>query len=257
MDFTMKPLLIDMDGVLRLGKNPAGGLKEFIEFINNSGMPACIISNSTLSSAVQFKEFFVRNNVEVNFPIMTCADATYNYVKEKYKSAIVYCSEPVCSMFNEFKTGGRPEAVVIGDMGKVWDFKILNEIFVHVFNGADLIAMQKNRYWKTPEEGLLLDVGPFVKAIEYAAEKESVLVGKPSKVFFEMGMKQINASFDDGFLMLGDDLETDIKPARQFGGEGILIYTGKTSYPLSENSKIKPKYETKDLFEVIELLKKM
>ena len=102
----MKPLLIDMDGVLRIGKNPAKGLKEFIEFINNSEIPACIISNSTLSSAVQFKEFFTDNYVEVNFPIMTCADAAYNYVKEKYKTAAVYCSEPVRSMFDEFKTNG-------------------------------------------------------------------------------------------------------------------------------------------------------
>lgn len=253
----MKPLLIDMDGVLRIGKSPANGLKEFIEFINNSKIPACIISNSTLSSAAQFKEFFINNNVEINFPVMTCADATYNYIKEKYKSAAVYCSKPVRSMFDEFKTGDKPEAVVIGDMGKVWDFKILNEIFVKVFNGADIIAMQKNRYWKTPEEGLLLDVGPFVKAIEYASEKEAVLIGKPSKVFFEMGMKQINASFKNGFFMLGDDLENDIKSAQQFGGEGILIYTGKTSYPLPEDSKIKPNYETRNLFEVIELLQQL
>ena len=253
----MKPLLIDMDGVLRIGNSPADGLKEFIEFIQNSKIPACVISNSTLSNAVQFKEFFLRNNAEVNFPVMTCADAAYNYVKENYKTAEVYCSEPVRSMFDEFKTAGEPEAVVIGDMGKAWDFKILNEIFVKVYNGADLIAMQKNRFWKTPEDGLLLDVGPFVKAIEYASGKESVLIGKPSKVFFEMGMKQIDASFKNGFLMLGDDLENDIESAQRLGGEGILIYTGKTKFPLKENSKVKPNYEAKDLLGVIELLKQL
>lgn len=55
--------------------------------------------------------------------------------------------------------------------------------------------------------------------------------------------------------MLGDDLEVDIKPAQEYGGEGILIYTGKTSHPLAKNSKIKPDYETQNLFEVIEILK--
>lgn len=251
----MKPLLIDMDGVLRLGKSPARGLKEFIKYVNGSERPACIISNSTLSSAVQFMEFFDRNNIVVKFPVMTCADAAYNYVKENYNTAAVYCSEPVRSMFKEFETDNNPEAVVIGDMGKEWDFKILNEIFVHVFNGADIIAMQKNKYWKTPEDGLLLDVGPFVKAVEYASGKEAVLIGKPSKVFFEMGMKQINAKFEEGFYMLGDDLENDIESAQNYGGEGILIYTGKTSYPISDNSNIKPNYEIKDLFEAVELLK--
>ncbi|MBU2492038.1 MAG: HAD hydrolase-like protein [Bacteroidetes bacterium] len=253
----MKPLLIDMDGVLRIGQNPAKGLKEFIGFINESGITACILSNTTLSNAAQFKEFFNNNNIEVNFPVMTCADAAYNYVKEKYKTAAVYCSEPVRSMFREFETEGMPEAVVIGDMWKAWDYKILNEIFIKVFNGAHLIAMQKNRYWKTQEDGLLLDVGPFVSAIEYATEKEAVLIGKPSKIFFEMGMKEINCSLNEGFLMLGDDLENDIFSAQKLGGKGILIYSGKTSFPLPEKSKIKPDYETKDLFEVIELLKKL
>ncbi|KAB2843864.1 MAG: HAD hydrolase-like protein [Melioribacteraceae bacterium] len=252
----MKPLLIDMDGVLRIGKSPANGLKEFIEFINNSGIPSCIISNTTLSNAVQFKEFFIKNNVEVNFPVMTCADAAYNYVKEKYKTVAAYCSEPVKSMFDEFKIDGQPEAVVIGDMWKNWDFKILNEIFVKVYNGADIIAMQKNRFWQTPEEGLLLDVGPFVSAIEYATGKESVLIGKPSKIFFEIGLKQINANLENGFLMLGDDLEVDIKPAQDYGGEGILIYSGKTTQQMQKNSIINPDYETENLFDVIELLKK-
>jgi hypothetical protein len=34
-------------------------------------------------------------------------------------------------------------------------------------DGAELIALQKNRFWQLAD-GLSLDVGPFVAALEYA-----------------------------------------------------------------------------------------
>jgi HAD superfamily hydrolase (TIGR01458 family) len=252
-----KPLLIDLDGVLRIGKNPAPGLGELLSFITSENIPACIISNSTLSNAEMIRKFFDENKIELNIPLMTAADAAYNYVKQNYKSADTYCSKPVKSMFEKFEAEENPEAVVIGDMGKDWNYDVLTEIFRKVFNGADLIAMQTNRYWQTPEEGYLLDVGPFVKAIEYAADKKAVLIGKPSPIYFQSALNILGFSDKTDFLMLGDDLETDIKGALDLGGKAILIYTGKTPHPLNENSILKPTYEALDLFEVMEILKKL
>ena len=57
---------------------------------------------------------------------------------------------------------------------------VMNEIFQKVFNGADIIAMQKNRYWYPQGGDLSLDAGAFIKAIEYGSAKEAVLIGKPS-----------------------------------------------------------------------------
>ena len=57
--------------------------------------------------------------------------------------------------------------------------------------------------------------------------------------------------------MLGDDIESDIEGAKNSGGKGILIYTGKTKFPLPTDIKTKPYYEAMDLNEVIELLEKI
>ena len=54
-----------------------------------------------------------------------------------------------------------------------------------VMDGAELIALQKNRFWLTAD-GLSLDAGPFVAAIEYASGTEALVVGKPSEAFFEL-----------------------------------------------------------------------
>jgi HAD superfamily hydrolase (TIGR01458 family) len=252
-----KPLLIDLDGVLRMGKSPAKGLQKFLDFVEETAIPACVISNSTLSNAEMIRKFFSENKIRFNLPMMTSADATLQYVKEKYSSVSVYCSEPVKSMFNSMMNFENPDAVVVGDMGKDWNFDVINSIFKYVIEGADFIAMQKNRFWKTPEEGLLIDAGAFVTGIEYAAQKNATLIGKPSPIYFKSGLKMLGYQEETKFIMLGDDLESDITGANNMGSESILIYTGKTQYPLSTNSKVQPTYEAKDLLEVIKLLEKL
>ena len=58
-----KPLLIDLDGVLKLGNFPAPDVKDFFEFINENKIPACILSNSTLRTGEQVKDFFTSHKI--------------------------------------------------------------------------------------------------------------------------------------------------------------------------------------------------
>lgn len=249
------PILIDIDGVLRLGGKPAPGLHEFFDFLNKEKLNACLVSNTTLTTSVDQKKFFDEQKIELNIPILTASDATYNYVKENYKKAAVYCIDKVKKIFEDIIDMDNPDVVVIGDMEKEWNYEILTEIFRKVRAGADLVAMQKNRFWNTPEEGYLLDVGPFVAAIEYATEKEATIVGKPAKIYFDSALKLIGSTIKKPFVMIGDDVETDIGAAQNYGGTGILMFTGKTEKPLSDDIEIKPDYEVESLEEVIDLLK--
>ena len=67
---------------------------------------------------------------------------------------------------------------------------MMNEIFVKVYNGVELVAMHKNKFWY-PEGKLSLDAGAFIKAIEYAFGKEAVLIGKPSPIYFHSAFSQL------------------------------------------------------------------
>ena len=227
------PVLVDIDGVLKLGAHPAPGLNNFLSFLNKEKIDFCLVSNTTLSTSSDQKKFFLKNNIEPGFPILTASEATLSYINKHYNKAAVYSTQKIKSLFKELIAGEQPDVVVIGDMGKEWNYEILTEIFRKVKEGADIVAMQKNRFWSTPEDGLLLDVGPFVKAIEYAADKEAVLIGKPSKVYFDSALNLVNSSIDKPFVMIGDDIETDIGAAQNYGGTGILMYTGKTKYPFT------------------------
>jgi HAD superfamily hydrolase (TIGR01458 family) len=149
----------------------------------------------------------------------------------------------------------NPEAIIIGDIEDKWSYQIINDIFKKVFSGADLIAMHKNKYWN-PHGELLIDAGAFITGIEFAAGKKAIVIGKPSPLYFESALEKINTSIEGGFFMIGDDIENDIKAAQEIEGKGILIYTGKTKFPLDKSLDVKPDFEAKSLLEAISIIKK-
>jgi len=251
------PLLIDFDGVLKTGSEPADGINEFLEFINKKNIPAHIISNSTLRTSDDIKSFFSSNNILLNIPAITAAEVTLNYVKSNYKKAAVYCTYPIKKLFNDYLDYKNPQAVVIGDNGNDWNYEMMNEIFKFVNSGKDFIAMHKNKFWYPEGDIPKLDAGSFIKAIEHATGIEAKLIGKPSPIYFQTVLKELGFETVQKFLMLGDDIESDIEGVQNIGGQGILIYTGKTKYPLPAEYVVKPDYEVFNLKETVALLEKI
>ena len=251
----IKPVLIDLDGVLKIGNSPAPDAKEFLTFIEQNKIPACILSNSTLRTGDLVKDFFSSHKIELNIPAITAFDATVSYVKKNYKKVQVYCRDYLIHHFDEMIDTENPEAIIIGDIEDKWSYQIINDIFKKVFSGADLIAMHKNKYWN-PHGELLIDAGAFITGIEFAAGKKAIVIGKPSPLYFESALEKINTSIEGGFFMIGDDVENDIKAAQEIEGKGILIYTGKTKFPLDKSLDVKPDFEAKSLLEAISIIKK-
>jgi len=252
----MTPILIDMDGVLRIGSKPAKYLNEFVEFLRRENLPFCIVSNSTLTDKKLMKNFFEENSIELSFPIMTAVDATYSYVKERFSSIALYCSDAVKPVFSNLKFSDEPEVVVVGDLEDAWNFKVLNDIFNKILKGAKLVAMQKNKFWKHPEKGFLLDAGAFITAIEYAACVKATVIGKPSPLYFKQALQLLNKS-SEKFIMIGDDLITDIYPVKPLGGQGILVMTGKTSPDMLSLDDKKNIPVANNLLEVINIIKQI
>lgn len=57
-----------------------------------------------------------------------------------------------------------------------------------LLNGASLIAIHEARYYKADDNQLALGPGPFVKALEYAADCKAEVLGKPCPDFFKAGL---------------------------------------------------------------------
>ena len=253
----MKPLLIDFDGVIRLGKNFAPDAGDFLRCIDLENIPVLILSNSSLLTGADIRKKISDAGFPTSIPVMTTVDAAYAMIKESGKKVTVHCEESVKPVFQEFVDDTNPELIVIGDIGNKWTYEILNTIFLQVRNGAKILALHKNKYWSPDGGEVCLDAGTFIAAIEYATGINSILIGKPSPLYFTNALHALGLASESEFIMLGDDLDTDIAGAKNLGGTGILILTGKTKLPLPENISHKPDYIVHNLLEAVEVLRRM
>lgn len=248
-------LLIDFDGVLKVEGKLALGVQDFFSFLNQTKIDAIILSNSTLMTGKNIEQFFIDNGIKNYISAITTVDIALNYIELNKLTVKVYCDDRISSLFTQ--SNEQPDAVIVGDIGERWNFKLMNEIFNYVNSGSSLIALHKNKYWKNNEGRFVLDAGAFISAIEFSTGKQSKILGKPSPLYFDYALKKLERKIENGFIMIGDDIENDVKAAQDIGGKGILIYTGKTKFPYNKKLNITPDYEAKDLFEVIEILKRI
>ena len=93
--------------------------------------------------------------------------------------------------------------------------------------GVPLLAMQRNRWWPT-SDGPALDAGMFVAGLEYAARVSATVIGKPSQAIYRSACALLGVE-PGRAMMVGDDLETDLPPARSIGMRTCLVRTGKGS----------------------------
>jgi len=138
-----------------------------------------------------------------------------------------------------------PQVVVVGDLASGFDYATLNRAFQAVLGGAELLALQKDRFWRVRDE-LVLDAGPFVVALEYATGRNARLVGKPSRDFFRVALEGMGIP-PQQVAMVGDDIENDVKGAQEAGLLGILVQTGKYRPDLVERTGIQPDLVVKNL----------
>ena len=113
--------------------------------------------------------------------------------------------------------------------------------------------MHKNRYW-APADGLVLDLGAFISALEYASDKPAAVMGKPNANLFTLATSSWNVS-EDSVYVVGDDLDGDIGGAQNAGMKSILVKTGKFREDVLSCSKIKPDYIIKSIADLPNLFK--
>ena len=61
-----------------------------------------------------------------------------------------------------------------------------------------------------------LDAGAYVAGLEYAADVEAEVVGKPAGAYFAAALAELGASPAEA-VMVGDDIESDIGGAKRAG----------------------------------------
>lgn len=236
-----KGILFDLDGVLYVGSSAIVGAIDAIEKIRASGIPCRFVTNtSTLSLASLHKKIHQLGFSIPENEIISAPQAALLYLQQ--------LQDPVCRFlladdvkkdFAGFRQSNtEAEYIVIGDIGNAWSYDLLNEVFNCLMHGAKLIAIHKNRFWQT-EHGLQMDIGGFVDGLEYASGTKAMIIGKPSKDFFQIALDHMKLQANQA-AMIGDDIDADIGGAQQAGLQGILVKTGKYRKSYADLSAITP-----------------
>ena len=141
--------------------------------------------------------------------------------------------------FAEFAANGDGvDWVVVGDCRDGFTYERLNTAFRLVKQGAEILALQKGRWFVSPS-GPSLDTGAFVSALEYGANRQAHVMGKPSTELLRAALQDVGGDPYDA-VMVGDDICSDVPSAHSAGMRSVLVRTGKFALSTLERSEVKP-----------------
>jgi HAD superfamily hydrolase (TIGR01458 family) len=240
----VRGFLLDLDGTLIQDGRLLPGIPAALEAIRAAGLGIRFVTNTSRRARRSVVEGLREAGLSVAAEeVLTAPVATVSWLRERGIRTLALLVPPAAREdfagfeiveavppSDERDAAGAsgaplPGAVVVGDLGQAWSYAALDAAFGWLLEGAELVAIQRNRYWKTGG-ALHLDAGPFVAALEYASSRPAVVTGKPSPLFFEAAARSMGLTADR-VAMVGDDIEADVQGARSVGAVGILARTGK------------------------------
>ncbi|CAC5407212.1 LHPP [Mytilus coruscus] len=232
----VKGVLLDITGVLfeSGASEPIKGSIEAIKRLKDSKIPVRFCTNETTKTRQKLLQKlhsigFSMKEDDVFPPIPACCQI----LKSRGLRPHLVVNPDALSDFCEINQE-NPNCVVLGDATDNFSYQNLNKAFQLLMSLETpvLFALGGGKYYKEGSD-LILDVGPFAKALEYACDVEAEIVGKPSKSFFGAVLQDLGQPAES-VVMIGDDIVNDVGGAQSCGMRGVQVRTGKYR-PSDEN----------------------
>ena len=240
----MAAILLDVDGVLHVSGEPIPGAADAVRRLRRNGHRLRFVTNTTTRSRVQLAEELRSQGLAVeDGEVQTTADAAVRALRGKRVLALTMHAL-VGDLEGIELVGEGADAVLLGgadetpETNLVFSYMNLARAFAELGLGAELYCLHRNRWWQT-KRGPLLDGGAFVAGLEYAAEVEAVVLGKPSAAYFASACEAVDSD-PELTWMVGDDLESDIAGAQGIGMRTVLVRTGKFRPDTVEQARVRP-----------------
>jgi HAD superfamily hydrolase (TIGR01458 family) len=224
MSIPIKALLFDLSGVLYEGDTVITGAVSIIEQLRTQYLLRFVTNTATSDSASIIRKLQTMGIAVNDDELFTAPIAAKNYVLEKQLRPYCLIHKAITTSFDDTDQS-NPNCVVLGDARDGLNYASLNKAFQLCQQGAPLIGIGMNKYFKD-EEGLKLDAGAFIHALEWASDTQAIIMGKPGKAFFDQVVAS-TAYSPEQCLMIGDDVIGDVKGAINAGLKAVLVKTGK------------------------------
>ncbi len=233
-----------MDGVLHVSGTPIAGAAASVRRLREAGHRLRFVTNSTTRSRAQLAEQLRAMGIELDDDELQTTGSVASHALAGKRVLALTMPGILDDLEGMQLVGMNVDAVLLGgadegeETGRVFSYLNLNRAFHELEAGADLYCLHKNKWWQTTD-GARLDAGAFVAGLEYAADTEATVLGKPSGEYFAAALKALDADPSITW-MVGDDLEGDCVGASKYGMKTILVRTGKFRPDQVERSPVQP-----------------
>lgn len=219
-------LLIDLAGVLHVGDTALPGAAATLARLAAAGVPHAFVTNTTRQTRAAVAAQLGALGLAVPAGrIVSAVDATRAWLVARGLRPHLLVHPAVAGEFAGLAQHA-PDAVVLGDAADGFSYEHLNRAFRVLMDGAVLVAMADNRYFRDGDR-LALDIGPFRAALEYASGVRATVIGKPAPAMFLAGCATLGLP-PARVAMIGDDADADVAAALAAGlGAAVLVRTGK------------------------------
>jgi len=240
----MAAILLDVDGVLHVSGTGIPGGDDAVARLRAAGHRLRFVTNNTTHTRATLAQELRGLGVDLkDEELQTTPRAAAHALAGKRVLALTM-SAIVEELEGVELVGEGADAVLLGgadegsETNRVFSYMNLARAFHELDAGAELYCLHRNRWWQTAT-GPRLDAGAFVAGLEYAAQTEAIVLGKPSTAYFDAALESLDA--EPGMTwMVGDDYESDIVGAQRCGLKTILVRTGKFRPDAVERSGVMP-----------------
>ena len=145
-------LLIDLDGVLHVGRRPSAGAVDKIAALQALGMPHCYVTNTTTRSCLELSRELSQMGFAIDADsILSAPMAAKVYLESRHNPRCkLLLRGAVLAEFADYRQSDvGVDVVVLGDIGATWSHELLNLVFRQLMDGAELVALHRNRFWQT------------------------------------------------------------------------------------------------------------
>jgi HAD superfamily hydrolase (TIGR01458 family) len=225
-----RTLLLDIDGVLTVSWRPLPGAVETVQWLRDQGISFGLVTNTSSRPRREIAAVLNEAGMDVSdAEIFTAVSSAARFLSERYPGArcLVVNEGPLEEDLVGIEVAGpaSPDVVLLGGAGASVGYRELDRVFKLASAGIPVVALHRNLRFETAE-GPALDMGAFIVGLEAAAGVEISVVGKPAAAFFEGALRELGAEANDA-MIVGDDIDSDVRGGQSVGLTGVLVKSGK------------------------------
>lgn len=258
--------LIDLDGVVWIGREPVPGSVEALRGLLAAGKRLVFVTNNPGRLPSTYAERLRELGVEVGeeqivtagMVVARLAGAAAGPGGSAFVIGRAALREMVAATGTRLLEGEEAQeadvVVVSGHRG--FDYEELLTAKFALDRGAKLFATSHDPTMPFPG-GELPGTGAVLAAVEVASGRQAEIAGKPERHLFEMALEVIRGSFvtqeatkeprDGRVAMVGDRVSSDIEGGRRAGLATVLVLSGTTAREEAEVADPAPDFVLDDL----------